>query len=116
MTPMRRCLVSVVLTLCVVLPGGVAQGAARRSSHPACFAVRATGVGQDLGGGQTEATISSHGFVLGHTHATFTPTGLVGSTESFTGPIVLDSRAGTLTAQVAGRSTLPATSRRPQRA
>lgn len=100
--PMRRCLVSVAFTLCVVHPGGVAQAAARRSSHPACFAVQATGVGQDLGGGQTGATISSHGVILGHTHATFTPTGMAGSTESFTGSIVFRSRAGTLTAQVAG--------------
>jgi hypothetical protein len=50
----------------------------------------------------TEATISSHGVVLGHTHAAFTPTGLVGTTQSFTGPIVFTARAGTLTAQVVG--------------
>jgi hypothetical protein len=40
--------------------------------------------------------------VLGHTHATFTPVEVTPTSESFTGPIVLSSRAGTLTAQVQG--------------
>jgi hypothetical protein len=69
---------------------------------PICLPVSATGVGQDLGDGKTEATISIHGVEVGRTNASFTTTEVVGTIASFTGPIVFSSRAGTLTAQVAG--------------
>jgi hypothetical protein len=66
-----------------------------------CVPVNATGVGQDLGGGMTTATIFSHGFRAGTTHASFTITGVTGTTASFIGPIVFTTLLGTLTAQVA---------------
>jgi hypothetical protein len=69
------------------------------------LARRAHGVGQDLGNGATEATITSHGVVLGMTHAMFTPTGTTDMGLAFAGPIVFTpkvSSVGTLTAQVTG--------------
>jgi hypothetical protein len=67
-----------------------------------CTPIRAAGVGQDLGNGQTTATISSHGLLLGTTAAGFTVTGQVGTVASFMGPIVLTNRFGTITAPVTG--------------
>jgi hypothetical protein len=101
MSGFRRCLVAGGAGLVFLTGTAVAQ--ARPNTHPRlCVPIRADGVGQDLGNGMTEATISSHGVVLGHTHATFTPTTVTPTAESFTGPIVFSSRVGTLTAQVAG--------------
>jgi hypothetical protein len=90
-----------VLAVVVALPVGTAQAAAPHT-RALCVPVHATGVGQDLGGGKTQATISSHGLVVGRTHASFTINQVVGTTASFTGPIVFTSAPGTLTAQVAG--------------
>ena len=50
----------------------------------------------------TTATISSHGIVLGHTHASFTMGPITGTSASFSGPIVFTSDLGSLTANVAG--------------
>jgi hypothetical protein len=88
----------------VALPVATAQAATPRTprTHAICVPVRATGVGQDLGGGRTQATISRHGLVVGHTTAAFTINQVVGTTASFTGPIVFTNGLGTLTAQVAG--------------
>jgi hypothetical protein len=59
-------------------------------------------VGQDLGGGQTMATVSVAGVPIGSTAATVTITGVVGTTVSFVGPIVFTGPRGTLTAAVTG--------------
>ena len=92
---------SLLALLVVALPVATAQGATPRATT-VCVPVRATGVGQDLGGGRTQATISSHGFVVGHTAAAFKIDQVVGTTASFTGPIDFTNVFGTLTAQVAG--------------
>jgi hypothetical protein len=97
----HRCSLVAALAAVVALPAGSAQAAAPRT-HAICVPIHATGVGRDLGSGQTEATISSHGLVVGRTHASFTINQVVGTTASFTGPIVFTSAPGTLTAQVAG--------------
>ena len=90
-------------TACIAaLPVGAAQASPPRSAHKACAPIRAAGVGHDLGGGMTTATISSHGIVLGHTHASFTMGAITGTSASFTGPIVFSSSVGSLTADVAG--------------
>ena len=83
------------------MPVGSAQGAV---SHPRaiCVPVRATGAGQDLGGGRTQATISSHGIVVGRTNASFALGQIAGTSAPFSGPIVFTSALGTLTAQVVG--------------
>jgi hypothetical protein len=101
MALVRRCSLLAALTIVVTLPAGAAQGATLPAG-PICLPVSATGVGQDLGGGNTQATISIHGVVVGRTNASFTTTQVVGKTASFTGPIVFSSPPGTLTAQVAG--------------
>lgn len=101
MSVLRRGSLLALLAVLVALPVATAQGATPRT-HALCFPVRATGVGQDLGRGRTQATISSHGVVVGHTTAAFTMGQVVGTTASFTGPIVFTSSIGTLTAQVAG--------------
>lgn len=105
MIPVRRCLFGFVLAFAVALPAGVAQAATSHHKHALCVPVRAHGVGQDLGNGATEATITSHGVVLGMTHAMFTPTSMTTHSLAFVGPIVFTpnvSSVGTLTAQVTG--------------
>jgi hypothetical protein len=101
MSCIRRCLLASSAALMLLVFAGAAQ-AKPRVAHQLCVPVHAAGVGQDLGNGMTEATISSHGVVLGTTHATFTPTSVTPTSESFTGPIVFSSKLGTLTAQVDG--------------
>jgi hypothetical protein len=90
-----------VLAVVIALPVSSAQGAPPHA-RAICVPIRATGVGQDLGEGRTQATISSHGIVVGRTNASFTIGQVVGTTAQFTGPIVFTSALGTLTAQVAG--------------
>jgi hypothetical protein len=107
MSCIRRCLLAGSAGLVVLTCAGVAQ-AKSRVARQLCVPVHATGVGQDLGNGMTEATISSHGVVLGTTHATFTPTTVTPTAESFTGPIVFSSNVGMLTAQVTGAVDLTA--------
>lgn len=101
MSLLRKGSLLAVLAVVVALPVATAQGAAPRT-NAICVPVRATGVGQDLGGGKTQATISRHGLVVGRTNASFRINQVVGTTASFTGPIVFSSAPGTLTAQVAG--------------
>jgi hypothetical protein len=96
----RRWLLAAIV-LAAAAPVATAQ-AAGSGATSLCVPVRAHGVGQDLGGGRTTATIFSHGVRLGSTSAAFTITGQSGTTASFTGPIVFTSAVGTLTAQVAG--------------
>ncbi len=67
-----------------------------------CVRVLATGVGQDLGEGRTEATISVRGYPVGTTAAQFAITGVDGNEASFTGPLTFTSAVGTITAQTAG--------------
>lgn len=101
MSVLRRGSLFALLAVAVALPAATAQGATPRAKA-VCVPVRATGVGQDQGRGRTEATIFGHGLVVGHTRATFTMGQVVGTTASFTGPIVFTNALGTLTAQVAG--------------
>ena len=89
------------MALVVAVAASTAQGAVPHA-RAICAPVRATGVGQDLGGGRTQATISSHGIVVGRTNASFTLGQVVGTSAPFSGPIDFTSALGTLTAQVAG--------------
>ena len=102
MTALRRGLLLSIVVALATVPAGAAQAAAPDHAGAICTPVHATGVGQDLGGGKTQATISVGRIVVGQTNALFTPTPSEGATVSFTGPIVFTSAAGTLTAQVAG--------------
>ncbi len=96
--PLLVCLAATV----AFAPSAAAAAHQRHDGHLRCLPVEATGVGQDLGGGQTTATISVHGFTIGTTAAAFTITGMDGTVASFTGPITFTGLGGTLTAQVAG--------------
>jgi hypothetical protein len=101
MLRIHRCLLAGSAGLSLLMFAGAAQ-AKPQVARQLCVPVYASGVGQDLGNGMTEATISSHGVVLGSTHATFTPITTSPTSETFSGPIVFSSAAGTLTAQVTG--------------
>jgi hypothetical protein len=98
---LRRGPLLALLVVAVALPVAAAQGATP-PTHAICVPVHATGVGQDLGRGRTQATISRHGLVVGHTMAAFTMGQVVGTSAAFTGPIDFTNGLGTLTAQVAG--------------
>ena len=104
-------LVCLVAALALAAPASAAhRRSPRQPGHVRCLPVDATGVGQDLGGGQTTATISVGGVEVGTTAAAFTITGVDGTVASFTGPITFTGLGGTLTAQVTG--TLDVTDRR----
>ena len=93
-----------VLTAAAVLVPAQADAAARVADHQRCTPVEATGVGDDLGGGRTEATLSVAGVPVATSAAAFTIGAVDGTVAGFTGPIVLTPLRGpgTLTAQVAG--------------
>jgi hypothetical protein len=101
----RRSVAILVLlagTLLAWLPPAVAE--AKPPPANRCFSVEATGVGQDLGEGRTEATIYVHGRPVGTTQAMFTITGATETAVSFAGPIEFTPRSlpGTLVAPVTG--------------
>jgi hypothetical protein len=99
-SPLRRSVLVFGLVVAGTLSGGVASASA---SGKVCLPVFATGVGQDLGGGQTRADISSLGFMVGTSTAQFVPT--PDSTPEvlvFTGSIVFSTALGMLTAPVNG--------------
>ena len=97
-----RLLLVALLAAAAGLVAAPAQAAARPAAPVRCVAVEATGAGQDLGGGQTTATVSVGGVVVGTTSAMFTITGSEGTTVFFEGPITFTGLGGTLTAHVTG--------------
>jgi hypothetical protein len=94
--------VSAALAGLVLAPPASAAAPPPASMPAHCLPIRATGVGQDLGGGQTAATLFVGGAAVGTTSATFTVTGMAGTIASFTGPITFTGRGGRLVADVAG--------------
>ncbi len=106
----RRLVLPLLVCLAVSIASAAPAGA-HRATHPGhpsppahtrCLPVDAAGVGQDLGGGRTTATITVGGVQVGTTAAAFTITGVDGTVASFTGPIVFTGLGGTLTAEVTG--------------
>ncbi len=97
--PLLVCLVAV---WAFAPPASATMHGHHRHGHARCLPIEATGVGQDLGGGRTTATISVHGVEVGTTAAAFTITGQDGTVVSFDGPITFTGLGGTLTAQVTG--------------
>jgi hypothetical protein len=98
----RIVLTALVMTVLGLAAPAQALGPPARAPHQRCVAVEATGVGQDLGGGRTTATVTIAGITVGTTAATFTITGVDGTAVSFVGPIVFTGLGGTLTADVTG--------------
>src|SRR5918912_1012370 len=95
-------------TILLVLVALAVAGAAPASAHGAvsCRPInaKATGVGQELGGGQVQVTaqVIGGGLLHGTYEASFTIVGFSGTVASFEGPIVFTVAGGTLTAQVTG--------------
>ena len=100
--PLLVCLAAALGTAAPVAAHPTHPGHPAPPAHARCLRVDATGVGEDLGGGKTTATISVRGVQVGTTAAAFTITGVDGTVASFTGPIVFTGLGGTLTAQVTG--------------
>lgn len=96
---MRRLRRTLPLLILVVL--GAAIPAEARAGV-SCHNVNAKGVGQDLGGGRTTATIIGGGLLHGTTNASFVITGFAGTVASFEGTIVFTVNKATLAASVAG--------------
>jgi hypothetical protein len=106
--PVRRLVppLALVAAALVASPAASAQpGHGHGQNHPhhsRCVPVRAVGVGQDLGGGQTTATVSVGDTPVGTTTGSFVVNGVDGTVASFAGPIVFTGLGGTLTAPVTG--------------
>lgn len=95
------------LLLCAVLGSLLVVGAApamptTASEEDECHRVNAVGVGQDLGGGNTTATISHAGFLTGTTTAHFDINGGAFPVFTFAGTVVFTAKHGTLTVDIAG--------------
>jgi hypothetical protein len=88
-----------MLATTLVVAGG-AQAGDSKNAH-GCKNIHATGVGQDLGGGNTTATIKHGGPLNGTTSGHFA---VAGSPPVFTivGTVVFTTNHGGLTADVAG--------------
>jgi hypothetical protein len=67
-----------------------------------CRAIHALGVGQDLGGGRTEARVLGGGVLHGTTAATFTNAGVSGAEASLAGTVRFTTNKATLTVSVTG--------------
>src|SRR5438309_11241161 len=87
--------------LCVVICALVSAGGAQAGSE-GCRPVHAIGVGQDLGGGNTAATLSRGGVLNGTTSAHFDITGATGSVLSIAGTLVLTTKHGSVTVSLTG--------------
>lgn len=91
----------VLLTLLAAsLVLGVAPAPAEVGEH--CHKVKAVGVGEDLGGGDTVATITRAGFLNGTTAAHFDITGGAIPVLTFAGTVTFTAKKGTLTVAIAG--------------
>jgi hypothetical protein len=102
----RRALPGAVLAALVTAASSVVAAPAEADAASAtfCVPVLAKATGQDLGGGETRATLRFAGIAFATSHATFTTTSVVGAVAYFAGPIVLTPALGrdTLTALVTG--------------
>jgi hypothetical protein len=102
----RTALRTAAVAAAVVLPLTLAGPASARplAAGHGCLPVALDGVGQDLGGFHTKATLSAEGVPVATSEAFFTPGAQVGTVLAFTGPITFTPVVGpgTLTAQVAG--------------
>lgn len=91
-----------VLVLVMLVMVGSAQGARLGGGDPHCRDVKARGIGQDLGSGNTTATIKHGGVLNGTTAAHFDITGGTPPVLTFAGTIVFTTHHGTLTTSPTG--------------
>ena len=88
------CVLASTLTL-------VAGSQVASSNGDGCSDINATGVGQDLGGGNTTATIRNAGFLNGTTSGHFEISGAP-PVFTITGTVVFSAKHGTLTVNLSG--------------
>jgi hypothetical protein len=90
------------LVSCALAFAGGAGASGGSPTDAGCRPVHGVGAGQDLGGGNTMATITHAGVLNGTTTAHFDITG--GAPPAFTiaGTLVLTTKQGTLTVSLAG--------------
>jgi hypothetical protein len=81
--------------------GGVQAAVSTSQDDDGCRNVNTTGVGQDLGGGNTTATIRG-GVLKGTTSAHFDITGGTPPELTFQGTVTFTAKRGTLTVSIAG--------------
>ena len=84
----------------VVMAGMGMTGEAR--AEVSCHTINARGVGQDLGGGATEARDQRRRVAQGRTAAQFTITDFSGTVASFAGTVTFTTDLGTLVVTVTG--------------
>lgn len=91
----RQLVFGAILAVLLTSVAGAATSA-RSNGQVECHKVKASGVGQDLGGGNTTATISHGGVLNGTTAAHFD---ITGSPPVFTieGTVLFTTKKGTLT-------------------
>jgi hypothetical protein len=92
---------AVIRLLLVVIVGTLVM-ASHAEAAESCHKINAKGVGQDLGGGMTEAQIVGGGLLHGTTEGNFIITGFSGTVASFGGTVEFTTNHGTLTVTVAG--------------
>lgn len=85
-----------VIAAAVVATAGQAQAAV------SCHKINAKGVGQDLGGGMTEARIVGGGLLHGTTQGNFVITGGAPPVFTISGTVTFTTRQATLTVALAG--------------
>ena len=86
----------------IVVMAGVVMMMGDVRAEVSCHLINARGVGQDLGGGATQANIIGGGLLEGTTAAQFTVTGISGTVVSFVGPVTFTTNRATLTVTVTG--------------
>jgi hypothetical protein len=91
----------VVLLLLFVVVGTLVTVSQARAAV-SCHKINAKGVGQDLGGGVTEADIIGGGLLQGTTVGNFVITGFSGTVASIEGTVVFTTNQATLTVTVTG--------------
>jgi hypothetical protein len=87
---------SLVVGLSTLLITGHAQAAG------SCHKINAKGVGQDLGGGITQAHVIGGGLLHGTTAGNFAITGISDGVATITGTVAFTANKGTLSVSVSG--------------
>jgi hypothetical protein len=98
---MKRLRMLVLVSAAVVTAGG-AQTTSAAVNHDSCLSVNARAVGQNLGHGRTEATITHAGILNGTTTGQLEITGGTPPILTVVGTGVLTTDHGTLTVSVVG--------------
>ncbi len=98
--PLARRVLLVLLGSLILVGGARVEGA--KAGNDDCRRINARGVGQDLGGGNTTATIIRGGILNGTTSAHFDITGGTPPELTLAGTVVFTTPRGTLTVMVDG--------------